>query len=123
MSRLAERVFDIVLQNSPTLILILAAAIGWYVNYDREFTRLKDGFVHISEIQKEQNMRLNDIDHGGTRFSQQNLSKELDTINRDDDRITKLEEGDLHLMPKIQLIEDKLDSINEWIAEQKDRKK
>jgi hypothetical protein len=105
------------------IVGMMGSFMWWFINYDRDFTVQKINTQNLVNVVAKLADHVESIDSKGTRFSQTGVNEGVAAVARSDARLTKLEQGDSQLIPKIDKMEFNLESISEWVNEQKNKKK
>lgn len=101
------------------IISMLGTAFWWFVTYDREFTVAKLTIGQQGELGRALTIRVDNIDNNGTRYSQKNIDKEFELYKNSVERITRLEQANSALLPKVDQLVFRMQSVFDYIEEQK----
>ncbi len=102
---------------------MVCTAFWWFITYDRDFTIAKMTVSQQAELLKKLSDRVDGIDEHGTHFSQSGLRDELGLMADNSKRVTKLEEINVALLPRIERMDINLQQCADWVKEQRQNKR
>jgi hypothetical protein len=104
------------------IIGMLTSAVWWFITYDREFTVTKFTVSSLADTVKTLAGKVDSMDVNGTRFSQKGIDKELDFLKQTAERVTKLEQINVEILPRIEKMDYNLQGVSDWVKTQKEKK-